>query len=60
MIMIMIHPVITVQYRLVMLKTMEDGGITVADILTSIVNTILQSLAPCTLLALGIIPGGSR
>ena len=51
---------VTVQYKLIMLKTMEDGGIVVAGPLISTSNTILDSMASCSLLVLGIIPGGLR
>ena len=57
MIMIMIEIVVTVQYKLARLKTMEDGGTTIVGILISTLNTIPYSLGPCTLVALGTIPG---
>ena len=60
MIMIMIYMVVTVQYKLAVLKTMEDGGTIPAGALIPTCNTILQSLAPSHLLALGTIPGGLR
>jgi len=52
--------VITVQQKLAMLKTMEDGGTTIAGVLISTLNTILYNLGPLNLLALGTIPGGLR
>ena len=60
MIMIMTDKKITVQHKQPMLKTMEDGGTMIVGALISTSNTILHSLAPYTLLALGTIPGGSR
>ena len=60
MIMTMINLVIIVQYKLAMLKTMEDGGTMRAGPLISTTNTILHSMGPLPLLALGTIPGGLR
>ena len=56
----MIYPVIIVQHKIVELKTMEDGSTASAGALIPTTNTILDGMAPCTLLALGTILGGSK
>ena len=55
---IMMDILVTVQYREVGLKIMEDGGMTIAGTLISTSNTILHSMDSYALLALGTIPGG--
>ena len=52
--------VATVQLKLIMLKAMEDDGTIIAGTSISTSITILCTVGPCSLLALGIIPGGFK
>ena len=49
-----------IKIQVTVVKMVEDGGTTVAGTLISTTITIIHGMAPSTLLALGIIPGGLR